>query len=303
MEKSSLLRDLAEELAAGRGIVGQAQRRADFLGGLVLRAAIDQPERAVDAVRGDERVFICVLLAEQTKELESLAVQVGGGFPVGGGRPGLHDGDRPDLAVGVALRRLAACGASPGLSGRGLVRGEIVVRDLVLHGELDAERRRLGIRVVGHDHQREEVFTRYHVGAPLGAAFLLQDDRLREIRREIELERLVQFAPRFPVDAEILLRPLVLVQRVELDRVFLEEEPPAQDRSLDRERDLLRAVRFRFGLRLYEEGQGGCEQNEAQSDPPESFEPVCFHIVSRLLVFRLLFRVVCCVVSGRIRFT
>ena len=177
------------------------------------------------------------------------------------------------------------------------------MRDLVLHCELDPERRRLGIRVVGHDHQREEVFARYHVGAPLGTAFPFQDDRLREIRREIKLERLVQFAPRFPVDAEIFLRPLVLVQRVELDRVFLEEETSAQDRSLDRERDLLRAVRFRPGLRLYEEGQGGCEQNEAQRDPPKSFEPACFQIVSRLLVFRLLFRVVCCVVSGRIRFT
>ena len=102
-----LPRNLVEELAAGRRIIGQAQRRFDLFGGLVLRAAVDQPERAVDAVRGDERVCVLVLLAEQTEEFEPLAVQSRGGFPFGGGRPGLHDCDGTDLpVVGVALHQL-----------------------------------------------------------------------------------------------------------------------------------------------------------------------------------------------------
>ena len=63
-----------EKLAAFRRIGGQPERLADLLRGPFLRAAVDQPERAVDAVRGDERVFLRVLPADQLEERWQIAV-------------------------------------------------------------------------------------------------------------------------------------------------------------------------------------------------------------------------------------
>ena len=79
-----LLRDGVEERAAGRGIGGQAEHLADLVGGRALRAAVDHAERAVDAERRDEHVFLRVRLADGIEELEALTVQFGGDLLVGG---------------------------------------------------------------------------------------------------------------------------------------------------------------------------------------------------------------------------
>ena len=110
------LRNRVEELAAFRRIIGESQRVADLLRGPLLRAAVDQPERAVDAVRGDKRVFLRVLVTDQAEEIEPLAVQIrGDGFPIRGrgvvrarcqgqggqqGRRGKRGGGKSSCSVG-----------------------------------------------------------------------------------------------------------------------------------------------------------------------------------------------------------